>query len=218
MQAQRAIMWDREHKRGRHLSCEPLVNPPAPPGIAQPQQRTSSADPGLQHAQHVFDKAPPVHKPGLLRLRVALAELAGLGCPLELFEATMGLAINDALHAHERHVADALAAAEREAGNGRGISLEDAGFNLPERSANEDVHCLSGRQRSGDAEGGVAQRRGEESESEVPAGGSRPVAGDGGVHGDLGPATLAAVFAKEDPKPAFAYAGLSAWLDQPKKE
>jgi hypothetical protein len=131
MPAERNIMWDRQHRRGRHLSCEPLINPPAPPGIAQPQQARRIDDPALQHAQHVFDRAPPVHKPGLLRLRVALAELAGLGCPLELFEATMGLAISDALHAHERHVADALAAAEREAGNGKGISLEDAGFEVP---------------------------------------------------------------------------------------
>lgn len=196
MPADRNIMWDREHKRGRHLSCEPLVNPPAPPGIAQPQQRPLDPhtivaqrafdDPGTLHARNTFSAAPPVFKPGLSRLRAAFTELISLGCPADLFEAALGIAVDDAARAHERHVQEALDAASREAGNGGGISLEDAGFgNLV---VNAPLAAL------------IAHAEAAQEEEK--------------------PATLAAVFAKEDPpKPeASAYAGLSAWLDQPKKE
>lgn len=185
MEAQRAIMWDREHKRGRHLSCEPEVNPPAPPGIAQPQQQRASADPGTLHARNTFANAAPVFKPGLSRLRSAFTELIALGCPSDLFEAALGIAVDDAARLHERHVADTLHAAEREAGNGRGISLEDAG--LGELMVNAPLAAL------------IAHAEAAQEEEK--------------------PATLATVFAKEDPKPEpSAYAGLSAWLDQPKKE
>lgn len=111
----------------------------------------------------------------------------------------MGLAISDALHAHERHVADALATAEREAGNGKGISLEDAGFEVP-----------------WDSEGVARNTEDMVRAMETPADVVPPeVTLPGHLRPKMNDTTLATVFATEGKdKDPTQYAGLSAWLNK----